>query len=133
MIAFIDRNGPPEAMHCPAFLCDHCHKPIAGKGVEGPGGIVIWRPKGQAHDADHRPGPQEVATVHKGACDRTYEATHPAANGERDRWWWMDLDELLEHLTHNIANPFVAEDNVEYVAPAPSRWRLGHYRRKVTP
>jgi hypothetical protein len=126
MIVYLTRNGPPEAMLCPVFLCDHCGEPIQGKeGGSGLGGIVIWR---NDYRADHRPGPQEVATVHKGACDRAYEAAH-ASDDPGDYWSWEEFDVFLRQLTTNTTEPFPVEDNVEYVAPAPSTWRRGHYDR----
>ena len=32
MIEIIARNGPPEAMLCPAFVCDACRKQVVGAG-----------------------------------------------------------------------------------------------------
>lgn len=119
MIVYLSRSGPPEAMNCPVFMCDHCREPIQGrKGGDGFGGIVIWR--ATAEDG------QEMASVHKGRCDRAYESAHPG-----EHWSWNDLDEVIEQLAHNTDEPFPAEDNVEYVAPAPSTWRQGHYRRSA--
>lgn len=122
MIVYLDRNGPPEAMHCPVFVCDACGNPIQGDDKPG---IVIWR--SGPHSPDHRPGTQQMAHVHKGACDRAYEADHPGGH-----WSWNDLDEFLEHLTNNTAKPFPDEPDVEYVAPAPLTWRQGRYERKAT-
>lgn len=117
MLVYLNRNGPPEALNCPVFMCDQCLEPINGrKGGDGHGGIIIWR---------RRPDDtQEMATVHKGRCDRAYEAARPGGH-----WSWNDLDEMLEHLTHNTLEPFPVEDDVEYVAPKPSTWKLGEYRR----
>lgn len=118
MIVDLDRSGLPEAMHCPVFLSDHCHEPIHGKKLPTTG-IVIWRSR-----AD---GTQEMATVHKGPCDAAYEAARPG-----DRWMWHELDVFLGQLVNNTASPFPDEDNVEYVAPPPSTWRQGHYRRSAS-
>ena len=117
MIAFIARSGPPEAQNCAALLCDQCYEPIAGlQGGEGKGGLVIYR-----NGSDGR---QEVATLHKGRCNRTYETEHPGS-----RWSWQEISEFMRFLAINTSEPFPLEDNVEYVAPSPSRWRLGEYRR----
>lgn len=118
MLVYLTRSGPPEAMNCPVFLCDQCRQTIQGaEGGDGYGGIVIWR---------NRPDrTQEMFTVHKGRCDRAFEAAHPGD----DIWLWEDLDVFLSQLTHNTTEPFPLEDNVEYVAPAPSTWRRGEYRR----
>lgn len=117
MIVYLRRSGPPEAMNCPVVMCDACQTPIQGKvGGDGYGGIVIW--------SDNDDGSQDMATVHKGRCNRAYEAAN------RRSWLWEDLDTFLGFLTHNTAEPFPAERNVEYVAPAPSRWRQGRYERQ---
>lgn len=117
MLTYVSRNGPPEAMICPVFMCDACLTPIQGKeGGDGYGGIVIW--------ANLDDGTQVVATVHKGRCDRAYEARRPGLD-----WMWEDLDVSLAQLTQNTAKAFPVEDNVEYVAPRPSRWQKGRYDR----
>jgi hypothetical protein len=124
MIVYVSRNGPPEAMMCPVFLCDHCREPIQGReGGCGYGGLVIWR-----HDHEGtRPVRQELATVHKGPCHRAYEAAHPG-----ERWLSEEFGVFVQQLAHNSAEPFPDEPNVEYLAPAPSQWRKGRYHRAVT-
>lgn len=114
MIVVLTRSGPPEAMTCPAILCDTCLTPIHD---QRPYGLVLWR------DLDD--GTQQIAHVHKGRCDRTWEAKHPGP----DHWMSAELGVFLDQLRGNVEEPFPAEDNVEYVAPKPSRWRQGHYRR----
>jgi hypothetical protein len=117
MLTFVSRNGPPEAMICPVFLCDECRAPIQGReGGDGFGGIVIW--------ANRDDGTQLVATTHKGRCNRRFEARHPSL-----MWLWEELAVSLDQLVHNTRSPFPDEANVEYVAPAPSTWRKGRYRR----
>lgn len=117
MFCYLSRSGPPAAMNCPVVMCDQCQTPIQGR--ERPG-IVIW--------GNQRDGRQRMATLHQGACDNTFVAAHP-----EDDWLSEDLDAFLEVLLHNTTHQFPAEDNVEYVAPAPSRWRQGHYRRTTLP
>lgn len=118
MLAFVERNGPPEALLCPVFLCDQRLAPIQGKdGGDGIGGLVQWR---------RRPdGTQEVATLHKGRCTRAFEAAHPG-----ERWLWNEMPQVIDQLAFNTAEPFPVEDNVEFVAPAASTWRRGEYRRR---
>lgn len=70
---------------------------------------------------------QEQAHVHKGACDRAFEAANPG-----ESWRWDDLDAFLEQLTGNTTEAFPTEPNVEYIAPAPSTWRQGRYERRAT-
>jgi hypothetical protein len=117
MLVMLARSGPPEAQNCPALLCDQCLEPIAGRQGGGEiGGLVIFRT-----GADGR---QELATLHKGRCNRAYEAAHPGTH-----WSWQELTEFMRFLAMNTAEAFPLEDNVEYIAPAPSTWRLGEYRR----
>lgn len=117
MLTFVSRNGPPEALICPVFMCDHCLTPIQGKeGGDGFGGIVIW--------ANRDDDTQVVATTHKGRCNRAYEARYPGL-----MWMWEDIAVSLEQLTMNTTSAFPAEANVEYVAPRPSTWRQGRYER----
>ncbi len=112
MLAYVNRNGPPEALACPVLLCDQCSTPIQGDFPNN--GIVIWR-----NNPDQT---QQVAHVHKGRCDRDYEDAHPGSP-----WLWEELQVWLEQLVRNVREPFPAERNVEYVAPAPSTWRQGRY------
>ena len=113
MLVFVDRSGQPEAVACPVFLCDQCLAPIQGnQGGDRLGGIVLWR--------RHDDGSQVTATVHKGTCDRRYEATHGGAD-----WSWEEIDVFVGHLAQNVSEPFPHEDNVEWVAPRPSMWRQG--------
>jgi hypothetical protein len=116
-ITLVDRNGPPEALTCPAVICDDCGEPINARGPVG--GLAVWIP---ATGHDDRPTVNALAFVHKGACDRAWSA------GKRHAYS-RDLDEFMAQLSHNFANPFTAEPGVEYVAPTPSTWRLGDRRR----
>jgi hypothetical protein len=114
MITYIERNGPPEAMSCPAILCDQCLKPITGHGN------VMWLPD---YDGDTY---QVLALAHTHKeCTAAFERTH-----HPDRAWCSEeLDQWLAQIAHNFTHPFPAEPNVEYLAPAPSQWRLGNYQR----
>lgn len=136
MITFVDRNGPPEAMTCPAVVCDECGEPIyAGivedaKGAGSDGGPVkgwvLWHTR---HEAG-RPVVECFHTVHGGPCDRVF--TRRAECGDNGRHASRGLDPFLAQLAHNFAHPFgtiedakdVEDGPVEYVAPAPSGWRL---------
>ena len=103
------------------FLCDACGAPIqARQGGDRVGGLIQWR---------HRPdGTQEVATLHKGRCTRAFEAAHPG-----EHWAWDEISEVVRQLAHNTAEPFEPEDNQEFVAPLPSTWRRGEFRRSPRP
>lgn len=116
MITFIDRNGPPEGLTCPAILCEHCGEPIHQRG------LVLWQVN--YGDRGERPSVSPLAFVHQGRCDQAFDAAHPG------HWCSRELDQFLEQLAHNFREPFELEPNVEYIAPKPSTWRLGRYRRK---
>lgn len=107
-ITLIDRNGPPEAMQCPAVICDACGCPISATGV------VVWN---AGYEADGRPLVTEVTYLHKGACDLAWSMGKPNLQS-------ADLGEFMAQLTENFARPFAQAPGVEYVAPAPSTWRL---------
>jgi hypothetical protein len=111
-ITMIDRNGPPAALICPAVICDACGRPI---NAVGPAGLVEWN---VVHEDDSRPLVTEVSYVHKGRCDRSWNARKP-------HLYSRDLREYMAQLAANFAHPFVHETGVEYIAPAPSNWRLG--------
>jgi hypothetical protein len=120
-ITMIDRNGPPEGTTCPAIICDACGEPISTGRQTLAGtrraGLVLWSSES---GPDHRPTVSAFAYVHKGACDRAYSAGRHLLS--------RTLDDFMAQLAHNYAHPFteeVDEPDVEYVAPAPSTWRLG--------
>lgn len=103
-ITLIDRNGPPEATTCPAVLCDTCQEPISRDG------LVTWHPGEHVH---RHPVLSELRFVHRGPCDTEKDAHS------------RDLIEFIDQVRHNLVNPFKTEPGVEYVAPVPSKWRLG--------
>lgn len=116
MITFIDRNGPPEGLLCPAILCDSCLQPVNGEGW------VLWQPRYSDDRRDNRPTIASLAFVHPGDCDHAYEQAH-------GHHYSSPLGEFLTQLAYNYANPFREKPDVEYVAPHPSTWRLGHRAR----
>jgi len=127
-ITMIHRNGGPyDAITCPAILCDTCGKPInaAHPPCEAnEQGLVLWDPRPFAY-TDHRPTATHYAYVHKGACDQKYSAGKP-------HLFSRELDSFMDQLAHNYTHPFEDDqDDIEYVAPAPSTWRLGK-RTKTT-
>jgi hypothetical protein len=122
-ITMIDRNGPPEGMTCPAVICDACGEPININRQtiyeSNTSGMVLWTSE---PGRDQHPTMSDFAYVHKGACDRKYSAGRHLLSRE--------LDDFMAQLAHNYAHPFTEEPGVEYVAPAPSTWRLGRYQRQ---
>lgn len=103
-ITLVDRNGPPGAMTCPAVICDTCQEPIHGAG------LVTWRP---GEHVNKHPVLSDLRFVHRGKCDNEKDTHH------------RDLVEFLDELRHNVLNAFESRPGVEYVAPSPSRWRIG--------
>ncbi|MEU0977970.1 hypothetical protein [Streptomyces griseus] len=110
MIEYVARSGPPEAMNCPAFICDACRKQVVGQG------IVTWCTTiaDEGKPGPHRQTPIYVA--HKGRCGRALEAwlekTYPHADGWTDLW--DDLDDFTRQLTHNLVNAFADDPDGEY-------------------
>jgi hypothetical protein len=106
-LTFIDRNGPPEAMLCPAFLCDVCKEPVSG------GGWVLWNTS--YAEGDNRPRIRDLVVVHSGACGRQRQDLNSS----------RELDQFVQDLAYTSTHAWEPEADVEYVAPYPSEWRLG--------
>ena len=119
-IRMIDRNGPPEAMMLPAFLCAHCWEPVIGRE-----GAAYWYTS--YSDSDNRPISSPVNYAHRGHCFVQIIHGKPKYAG---MLMDMRLDEFLEALAHFGTEGFKQIRNVEYVAPKPSTWRLGRYHRR---
>jgi predicted HD phosphohydrolase len=120
-ITFIDRNGPPEAMRCPAFLCDVCNEPVHHSPDDGHFGAVVWW---TSYDGD-RPKVSQVYVVHKGPQKRCLDALSKAIGKDAGHETWDNLDSFAQQLLHNALNPFVSERDAQYIAPHPSTWTLG--------
>ncbi|MEV5611493.1 hypothetical protein [Streptomyces sp. NPDC052225] len=109
MIEYIARSGPPEAMNCPAFVCDACRKQVVGEG------IVTWATTiGDGTPGPHRQSPLYVA--HKGDCGRKVEAMVNAGYPLSEGWvdLWEDIPDFLKHLTHNATDAFADDPDGEY-------------------
>jgi hypothetical protein len=111
MLTLIDRNGPPEALTCPAFICDVCGEPLTAED-----GWVLWWP--ELH-VNRTPRPGQLYHVHQGACDRALVAQR----GDNNSGYSRPLSEFIEQLAHNTEHPFKGERGVQYIAP--SGWRIG--------
>ncbi|MEV7427002.1 hypothetical protein [Streptomyces sp. NPDC091212] len=108
MIEYVARSGPPEAMNCPAFICDACRKQVVGAG------IVTWSTTiGRDHD-QHRQSPLYVA--HKGICGRKVEAMLHASYPHADGWvdLWDDIADFVRQLTHNATEAFSDDPDGTY-------------------
>lgn len=110
MIEYVARSGPPEAMNCPAFICDACREQVVDQG------IVTWA---TTIVRDGAPGPHQQSPIyvaHKGRCDRAVklwiDQHYPAADGWIDLW--DDLEDFVHQLTHNLANAFADDTDGTY-------------------
>lgn len=111
MIEYVARSGPPEAMNCPAFVCDGCRKQVVGPG------IVTWASTiGSDGSGTHRQSPLYAA--HKGECGRKVEALLKVSYPHEDGWidLWDDIADFLNQLAHNAVNAFADDPDGEYHA-----------------
>ncbi|MFB6550157.1 hypothetical protein [Streptomyces sp. NPDC056405] len=109
MIEYVARSGPPEAMNCPAFICDACRQQVVSAG------IVTWATTiGDGRRQTHSQSPLYVA--HKGECGRKVEAMLHAGYPASDGWMdlWDDIGDFLKQLTHNVTNGFADDSDGEY-------------------
>ncbi len=99
MIEFTARSGPPEAMNCPAFICDACRLQVVGKGN------VYWVQKTNSVHFETSP----IFVGHKGRCGRAVEKLieqlYPAPAGWSGTLW-NELATFMKHLSFNAENPF---------------------------
>lgn len=109
MIEYVARSGPPEAMNCPAFICDACRKQVVGEG------IVTWCSTiGRDAGDTHRQSPIYVA--HKGLCGRKVEAMLKAGYPPADGWidYWDDIADFVRQLANNATEAFADDPDGEY-------------------
>lgn len=107
MIEIVPRSGPPEALSCPAFVCDTCRKQVVDKGN------IVWMLKViHGDDETRRQSPLYVA--HKGRCDQALDLWLKGEYG--DGWipMWEELGVFLKQLTHNAVNDFADDKKGEY-------------------
>jgi hypothetical protein len=107
VIEYIGRSGPPEAMNCPALICDACRQQITSKGN------VVW---GTTVGA---PGPLRgtpVYTTHKGRCDRLFDLWFAKTYQADDGWMqrWEEAHDFMRQLAHNLTNAFADDTDGEY-------------------
>lgn len=110
MIEYVARSGPPEAMNCPAFVCDTCRGQVVGEG------IVTWT---TTVGRDGTPGPHRQSPIyvaHKGDCgralERWMERQYPPADGWIDLW--DDLEDFVRQLAHNLTHAFTDDPEGRY-------------------
>lgn len=109
MIEYIARDGEPEAMTCPALICDACRTQVIGDGN------IYWAVRYVA-SGQRQSSPLFVS--HKYECsravDRIVETTYPFAEG-----WSGALTEevnvFLRHLANNAEHAFADDPNGTYL------------------
>lgn len=107
MIEYIGRSGPPEAMNCPALICDSCRKQVVERGN------VIWGTTVGA-DGPRRSTPLYVA--HKGRCDRAFDLWFAQAYPTDDGWiqLWEEAETFMRQLAYNLTHAFADDPDGEY-------------------
>ncbi len=99
MIEIVARSGPPDALNCPAFICDACRRQVTGRGN------IYWVVKNSAEHFTSSP----LFVSHKGRCvkpaEKLVESLYPAADGW-SRTLWSELGTFLGQLAHNAENDF---------------------------
>jgi hypothetical protein len=96
MIEIIARDGEPQALLCPALICEACREQVAG-----PGNIIwFWRT-----DPEWQASPLFVAHKH---CNRKVEALLEPVYSFEQGWRraWREAKLFLDQLAHNFGNPF---------------------------
>ncbi len=115
MIEYIARSGPPEALNCPAFICDACRHQVVGRGN------ILWTYR---FPSDHHES-SPLFVSHKSSCVRAVEQLigqlYP-----RDQNWSNalshDLESFVATLGHNSTHAFDDDETGTY-----------HYQRLVHP
>lgn len=105
MIEILGRSGEPEAMNCPAIICDGCRKQITNSGN------IVW---GITIGVEPRLSTPLFA-AHKGRCDRVVQAgLQDRYPGDQWVWLWEEADHFLEYLNGNFRKPFADDPNGNY-------------------
>lgn len=107
MIEVVPRSGPPEALSCPAIVCDACRRQVVGKGN------IVWALKVVHSDTEVRQQ-SPLYAAHKGACDRALDAWLKGQYGPGWILMWEELGVYLRQLLHNAENDFADDAKGEY-------------------
>lgn len=105
MIEMVSRSGQPEAMLCPALVCDTCRDQVTGHGN------VLWSIR---HEPQWESSPLFVS--HKGQCHRALKyriaIEYPIAAGWSQLW--NEAGDFMRHLTHNAVQSFADDPDGSY-------------------
>lgn len=110
MIEIVPRSGPPEALNCPAFVCDTCRRQVLAPRN---GGYVLLVEK---FTPIYEASPLFVA--HTGRCLRELENRLRERYKARDGWHpWaasIRIDHFMDNLAHNTIDAFRDDPKSEY-------------------
>lgn len=117
MIEILGRSGEPEAMNCPAFICDACRKQVTNSGN------IIW---GVTVGVEPRLS-TPLFVAHKGGCDVAVQRTlEERYSGDQWVWLWEEGGHFIKYLTHNYTHSFDEDidgtyhpQRVAFPPPAP--------------
>lgn len=105
MIEILGRSGEPEAMNCPALICDACRKQVVDHGN------ILW---GTTVGVEPR-ATTPLFVAHKGDCDvalsGSLEQQYP---GDEWVWLWEEADHFLEYLNNNFKRALPEGPRVTY-------------------
>jgi hypothetical protein len=108
VIEYVPYSGEPEAMNCPAFICDTCRKQIVGQGN------VVWCVRAGEKGEQRQQSP--IFAAHKGRCDRALELWLRGQYQISDHWinLWEEVDVFLKQLGNNANRSFADDGRGEY-------------------
>lgn len=105
MIEILGRSGEPEAMNCPAIICDACRQQITDSGN------IIW---GTTIGVEP-PLSTPLFAAHKGRCDAALQAgLQDRYPGDQWAWLWEEADHFLKYLSGNFKKPFADDPEGTY-------------------
>lgn len=106
MIEIVARDGPPEGMLCPAFICDACRKQVVREGN------VIYA---QRYDGNERVS-SPLFVSHKG-CTLRVDAMLARMYPEADGWMsgWDEIRDFIGQLQNNLRHAFADDREGTYL------------------
>ncbi|MER6376752.1 hypothetical protein ABT255_52665 [Streptomyces mirabilis] len=108
MIEYVPYSGEPEAMNCPAAICDTCREQVVGEGN------IVWCIRAGNKGEQRQQSP--LFASHEGGCDcalgRWLEAQYPLD----DNWINLsdEIDVFLKQLGNNVGRSFADDPRGDY-------------------
>ncbi|MFD5566616.1 hypothetical protein [Streptomyces cadmiisoli] len=108
MIEYVPYSGEPEAMNCPAVICDTCRKQVVGQGN------VIWCIRAGEKGEQRQISP--IFAAHKGRCDRALELWLRGQYPIDDHWinLWEEVEVFMKQFNNNVSRSFDEDPQGEY-------------------